>query len=295
MKAAIFMLLTSGLLVAPQPADQSSFKVNVALVVLNATVHDRQGHVIADLRQQDFEVYEDGVRQSLRLFRHDDAPVAVGLVIDHSSSMRLKLQDVVTAARLFIQSSSSEDQMFVVNFNEKVTRSLPAFSNRVDELARAISNKPAAGMTALYDAILEARQHLEAATSAKKVLLVVSDGGDNASKHNLHDVVSRLADQSNTLLYAIGIFDADDEDRNPTVLKRLAEATGGEAFFPHQTADIKGTCEHVAKEIRQQYTLGYVSSNPARPGKHHVIRVVAHAQGKKIAVRTRSGYTNGVE
>ena len=150
-------------------------------------------------------------------------------------------------------------------------------------------------MTALYDAILEARRHLDLGTSDKKVLLVVSDGGDTASRHKLAEVTAKLSEQSNTLLYAIGIFDPDDEDRNPEVLRRLAKATGGEAFFPKHLEDIKATCEHIAREIRQQYTLGSVSNRPAKPGAHHVIRVAAHAGAKKIAVRARNGYTDGIE
>lgn len=131
---------------APQPYQIS---VNVDLVVLNATVRDQKGQSASNLREQDFEVYEDGVRQSIRLFRHEDIPVTVGLIVDHSGSMRLKLPDVIAAARTFVQSSSPEDQMFVVNFNEKVTLGLPraiAFTNRADELARAISSSPATGI-----------------------------------------------------------------------------------------------------------------------------------------------------
>src|SRR4051794_4690581 len=137
----------------PQEPRPYQLSVNVDLVLLNATVRDQKGRAASDLREQDFEIYEDGVRQSLRLFRHEDIPVTVGLVIDHSGSMRSKLGSVIAAARTFVQSSSADDQMFVVNFNENVTRGLPtatAFTNRPDELARAIASTPATGKTALY-------------------------------------------------------------------------------------------------------------------------------------------------
>jgi len=275
---------------APPPYRVS---VNVDLVVLQATVRDPKGRFAPDLREQDFEVYEDGVRQSIRLFRHEDIPVSVGLVIDHSGSMRPKLGDVIEAARTFIRSSSPEDEMFVVNFNEKVTFGLPEavrFTNRPDELARAISNTPATGKTALYDAIVAAREQLQSGARDKKVLLVISDGGDNASTHQLAEVL-KMAGESNVLMYTIGIFDNDDPDRNPGVLRRLAQATGGEAFFPGEPAEVVSICENIARDIRNQYTLGYVSSNPAKPGAWHAIRVAARGTGNgKLLVRTRSGY-----
>ena len=271
--------------------------VNVDLVVLHATVRDRKGRVASDLREQDFEVYEDGVKQSIRLFRHEDIPVTVGLVVDHSGSMRRKLPDVVAAARTFVQSSSPEDQMFVVNFNEKVTLGLPdaiRLTNRPDELARAISGTPAAGMTALYDAVAEARKRLQAGSRDKKALIVISDGGDNASVHSLAEVL-KMAGQSSTLVYTIGIFDAEDPDRNPAVLRRLAGATGGEAFFPGQLNEVVAICERIARDIRKQYTLGYVSSNASQPGAYRAIRVDARVGKSKLLVRTRSGYIAGSE
>jgi Ca-activated chloride channel homolog len=273
--------------------------VNVHLVVLSATVRDREGRFATDLRERDFEVYEDGIRQSIRLFRHEDIPVTVGLVVDHSGSMRRKLADVIAAARTFVQSSSPEDEMFVVNFNEHVTLGLPGairLSNRPDELARAISNTPATGQTALYDAVFVARERLQAGSRDKKVLIVISDGGDNASSHSLVEVLS-MARQSNILVYTIGIFDEQDPDRNPGVLKRLAQATGGEAFFPGQLSEVVAICERIAQDIRHQYTLGYVSSNAAaQPGAYRAIRVAARPAGKaKLVVRTRSGYIAGGE
>jgi len=170
----------------------------------------------SDLREQDFEVYEDGVRQPIRVFRHEDIPVTVGLVVDHSGSMRRKLTDVIAAARTFARSSNQEDQMFVVNFNEHVSLMGPPgrFTNRSEELELAISSSPTIGMTALYDAVVKARERLQAGTRDKKVLIVISDGGDNASAHSLADVL-KGAEQSSALVYTIGIFDEADPDRNP--------------------------------------------------------------------------------
>jgi Ca-activated chloride channel family protein len=281
-----------------QASEPHLISVNVNLVVLNATVRDRKGRPASDLGEQDFEVYEDGVRQPLRLFLHEDIPVTVGLVIDHSGSMRPKLADVIAAAQTFIEASSPQDEMFVVNFNETVSLGLPdaiRFTNRPDELARAISNAPVTGQTALYDAVLLAQVRLQTGSRDKKVLIVISDGGDNRSKHGLEEVV-KMAGQSSALIYTIGIFDDGDADRNPAVLRRLAGATGGEAFFPGELNEVVPICERIARDIRNQYTLGYVPGNTAQPGAFRAIRVIARTAGKsKLVVRTRSGYFAGSE
>ena len=267
--------------------------VNVDLVVLQATVRDGKGRFSSDLRERDFEIYEDGVRQSIRLFRHEDAPVTVGLVVDHSGSMRRKLADVIAAARTFVHSSNPDDEMFVVNFNERVSLGLAAthhFTNQLGELESAILQTPATGRTALYDAIAKALDELRGAGCEKKVLIVISDGGDNASKRKLADVL-RMADQSGAMLYTIGIFDDEDPDRNPGVLHRLASATGGEAYIPENFAELPAVCERIARDIRHQYTIGYVSTNPAKAGAYHNIRVAAKAPGAgRLSVRARDGY-----
>ena len=278
------------------PAYQIS--VNVDLVVLNAIVRDGKGRFASDLREQDFEVYENGLRQTIRLFRHEDIPVTVGLVVDHSGSMRPKIADVIAAARTFVQSSSPDDQMFVVNFNEKVTLGLPdnlPFSNRPEDLGSAIANTPTRGMTALYDAVFEARNRLQTGGPEKKVLVVISDGGDNASAHTLADVL-KMAGRSTTLVYTIGIFDESDPDRNPDVLRRLAGVTGGEAFFPSEYSEVVAICQRIARDIRHQYTIGYHSTSAALPGAYLSIHVAAGAPGHgKLSVRARSGYIAGGE
>jgi len=288
---------------APAPAEAQGphpyqISVNVDFVVLNATVRDGKGRFAADLSEQDFQVYEDGARQTIRLFRHEDIPVTVGLVVDHSGSMRPKLADVIAAARTFVQSSSPDDQMFVVNFNEKVALGLPdnlPFSNRPEDLGSAIANAPTTGRTALYDAVFEARKHLQTGSREKKVLIVISDGGDNASRHSQAEVL-KMAEQSTTLVYTIGIFDESDPDRNPDVLRRLAGVTGGEAFFPSEYGEVVAICERIARDIRNQYTIGYLSTSAARPGAFLSIRVAAGAAGHgKLSVRARSGYRAGGE
>ncbi len=276
------------------PASQSfRISVNLDLVVLQAAVRGRNGRFVSDLREQDFEVNEDGRRQSIRLFRHEDVPVTVGLVIDHSGSMGRKLADVAVAARTFVRASNPEDELFVVNFNEKVTLGLPGLRGLTDDadaLERAISSRPATGQTALYDAVSRALEQLQSGGPEKKVLIVVSDGGDNASVLGLSEVLRKAALSSATV-YTIGIFDEEDPDRNPNVLRRLARATGGESFFPEQLNEVVAICERIARDIRNQYTIGFVSSNQAPPGTVRVIRVAARGEGKSsLSVRTRSSY-----
>jgi Ca-activated chloride channel family protein len=278
------------------PADPLRISVNVDLVVLQATVRDRGGHLVSDLSRQNFEVYEDRVRQSIRLFQYEDVPVTVGLVIDHSGSMRPKIPDVIAAARTFVRASNPEDRMFVVNFNEKVTLGLPvgtSFTDRADELERAIGNTPAVGQTALYDAVVEGLGKLQSGGPEKKVLIVISDGGDNASAFHLPEILKRV-EQSSAVVYTVGIFDEEDPDRNPGVLTRLARSTGGEAFFPARTDEVVAICERIARDIRNQYTIGYLSNSTAPPGATRTIRMVARAAGKgELSVRTRSGYMAG--
>ena len=275
--------------------DNLSFSVEVDLVVLQANVRDRAGHSVAGLGEHDFEVYQDGALQPIRLFRHEDTPVTIGLVVDHSGSMREKLGEVTTAARTFVRASNPEDQMFVVNFNEDVSLGLPSgtrFSNSPDELGTAIGRAPALGKTALYDAVIEALQGLQKGERDKKALIVISDGGDNAS-HSSLDQVLKMAEESSAVIYTIGVFSEDDPDRNPKVLSRLAHETGGEAFFPSEPSETVEICKRIARDVREQYTIGYSSMN-GKPGSYHSIRVTARSKEHgKLSVRARAGYISG--
>jgi VWFA-related protein len=281
-----------------QDSDPESFRisVDVSLVVLHATVTDRQGGLVTDLSEPDFEVHEDGVPQRIRLFKNEDVPVTVGLVVDHSTTMQPKLAEVTAAARTFVRCSNRDDEMFVVNFNEVVTLEMPGgipFTNRPAALESAIESRPTMGQTALYDAVAKALEVVQSGNRDKKVLIVVSDGGDNASTHSLGRVM-KLAGLSSAVIYTIGLFDVKDPDRNPGVLRRLARATGGDVFLPEQPGEVVSICERIAHDIRHQYTIGYVPTNPSRDGAYHAIRVLARAKGRDgLSVRTRTGYIAG--
>jgi VWFA-related protein len=294
--ATALLLLFGNLLLWNRPANaqqEFNISVDVNLVVLHATVHDRRSHDVLNLRQRDFKLYEDGVAQNIRFFRREDTPVTVGLIVDHSGSMRAKLNEVTAAARVFAQSSNPMDQIFVLNFNEKVFPGMPGaqrFTDRPEVLEAAITGVPAEGQTALYDAIAAGLKELKLGDWDKKVLVVISDGGDNASNSTLGEI-TRLAEESSALIYAIGMYEDNDPDAMPVVLKRLAEATGGEAFFPKEFSEVGGICAHIAEDIRNQYMIGYVSTNQKADGAPRAVRLLAEAPGQgKLRVRTRSGY-----
>ena len=217
-------------------------------------------------------------------------------MFNHSTTMRPKLADVTAAARTFARCSNRDDEMFVVNFNEIATLEMPggiAFTNSPAVLVTAISSRPTMGQTALYDAIAKALEVLQSGSRDKKVLIVVSDGGDNVSVHKLSQVM-KLAGRSSAVIYTVGLFDASDPDRNPGVLQRLARTTGGEVYLPGQTGEVVAICERIARDIRHQYTIGYVPINPSRDGSYRAIRVLARAKGRDgLQVRTRTGYIAG--
>jgi Ca-activated chloride channel family protein len=278
---------------APALPAQADFQVDVNLVVLHVTVTDHAGRFIRDVPRSAFHVYEDGVPQQITLFKQEDAPVAVGLVVDNSGSMRRKLPDVVAAAASFARSSNPQDQMFVVNFNERVSLGLPpgeAFVSDPDELKAALLRIQADGRTALYDALAKGLEHIRASPIQKKVLIVLSDGGDNASRHTFPQIL-RLLQESNVIVYTVGLYDEYDEDRNPGVLRRLAKVSGGQAFFPKEIPATTSVLQAISSDIRNQYTIGYVPTTAKAAGTFHTVQVkvtAPHSNG--WTVRTRTGY-----
>jgi VWFA-related protein len=296
-----------GLILAPfvsgaqesQPRQSSSdsgytLKLNANMVILSATVLDRHNALVSGLGKDDFQIFEDGVLQQTEHFSHEDIPVTVGILVDNSGSMAPKRGDVIAAALAFARSSNPQDQMFVVNFNDSVSFGLPAdtpFTDRPEQLQLALSEIRAIGQTSLYDGIAAALDRLKQGSRDKKVLIVISDGGDNASKHTLAQVIG-MAKQSTAIIYAIGIFDEQDGDQNPGVLRRFAKDTGGEAFFPESSRDIASICEGIARDIRNQYTLTYVPTIVSQDGRYRAIEVRASARGHgRLSVRTRAGYS----
>ncbi len=272
---------------------QFTISVDVDLVVFNVTVLDGDGKPITGLTQKDFRVFEDGREEKIKIFQPEDTPATVGLLIDNSGSMTTKRNDVVGAALAFIGASHPQDEMFVVNFNRRAWLGLPPahrFTTDRSELRATLMETRAEGTTALYDAIKLALDHLKDGSKQRKALVVLSDGGDNASVAKVDEVL-HLAQQSSATIYCIGIYDPFQKDRNPSVLKKIARVTGGEAFFPNSLASLHAIWPKIANAIRGQYTIGYVSTNPSRDGGYRKVKITAAGKrGKLLDLRTRPGY-----
>ena len=272
------------------------FKARVEEVVLHATVLDEHGRMVTSLDKTDFQVYEDGVPQNITSFRREDVPVALGIVIDNSGSMRDKRPAVNQAAINLVRASNPQDQVFVVNFNDEYYLDQD-FTSQVPKLREALDKIEARGGTALYDAVVASADHLKKnARLDKKVLLVVTDGEDNASRESLEQAVRRLQEENGPTVYTIGLLGTERQRRARRALTALAEQTGGVAFFPKDLSEVDSITQEVAHDIRNQYTIGYRPKRPQNLGGYRSIKVEAHARGyKKLSVRTRTGYYAGQE
>jgi len=279
---------------AAQDPPRKIFSSTSEVVMVHVSVRDRKSRLVPGLPRDAFSVFENGQPQAVTYFENEDRPVTVGLVVDSSGSMQRKRDDVIAAGLAFAKSSHSQDEMFTVNFNEEVWKGLPPsipFTTDFEELRRALLRSGARGQTALFDAIKTALNHLERGHKEKKVLVVVSDGGDNASK-TTYDQVLDTALRMDAIIYTIGVYDEYAKEAKPELLKKLAESTGGASFFPQDPSEATEILERVAAEIRSGYTLGY--SPAATAGGFRTIRVAVHApDGRKLNVRARSGYVAG--
>jgi len=262
------------------------------LVVLPVIVTDKQGRYISDLTTGQFTVFDNGRRVPIELFTNEDTPVTVGLVIDASGSMRPKIGEVMAATMAFARASNPQDELFAVQFSDDVVETVAdrpfLLASDFGALESAVSSIRPDGRTSLYDGIMVALDHLALGSRPRKALIVISDGGDNASEATLDRVLKRARD-SNAAIYTVGIYDDDDMDKNPRVLKSLAETTGAERFLPRSPGDLLRACSHIAREIRSGYTIGYVP--PDRDGAYHRVRVeVEPAPPQRLNIRTRPGY-----
>jgi Ca-activated chloride channel homolog len=287
--------LSGSALAGSQSQDKSSpyiISQEVNLVALPVVVRDRRGRFVSGLEASNFQVREDGRPQTITLFRKEDIPVTTGLVVDHSSSMAARQLEVIEGAQAFVQASNAQDREFVINFGETVSFGLPAnvaFTSDANILRDALSTPYATGRTALYDAVLVAIKHLQEDDREKKVLILISDGGDSASRHSFADV-RRMAQSTGVVIYAIGLLDEHNADQNPKILEKLAAMTGGEAYIPNSFVEVINVCRVIATDIRHQYTVGYNPPDSARPG-YRKIHISASAPGhEKLVARTRAGY-----
>lgn len=293
--AALAVLTTLAWAAPAAGQERPTFRASADLVVLHVTVRDSRGAYVGGLAREHFTVFEDSRRQEVGFFVSDDAPATVGLVVDSSASMHATRPLVLAAADAFARASHPEDELFALSFNERVRSALPAdapFTRDAGALVEALDRAVVArGRTALYDAILEGLAYVERGRHDRKVLVVVSDGDDNASRATLEEVILQTQ-ASNAVIYSVALVDpAERSSRHPRTLRRLAGESGGELFAPRRVDEIGEALARIARDIRHTYTLGYVSSNDARDGSYRRVEVrVASPDGRRLLVRTRAGY-----
>jgi VWFA-related protein len=278
-----------------QEKDGARIKVNVNLVVLHTSVLDDRNHFVDGLKPENFRVFEDRVEQKLSVFKREDIPVSLGLIIDNSGSMHDKRPRVNAAAITFVQTSNPQDEVFVVNFNDDFYLDLDKdFTSSIPEMKEALERIDSRGSTALYDALIGSLDHLKKGKKDKKVLLVITDGEDTASRNSLEKTLREIH-SSEAVIYTIGLLSQESKRKAKharKALQEIATASGGMAFFPEGVEDVETICTQVAHDIRNQYTLAYYPTNTKRDGSFRTVQVeVIPPRGRgKLVARTRNGY-----
>jgi Ca-activated chloride channel homolog len=271
---------------------QFVFRKKVEEVVLHAVVVDDQNDLIANLDKSAFRVFEDSKPQEITSFYQEHVPVALGILIDNSGSMRPKRPAVNDAALNLVRSSSPQDEVFVVNFGEQYYLDQD-FTNDVAKLQTALEKIETRGSTALYDAIVASAAHMkQGAELQKRVLLVVTDGADNASQESLEEAVEQLQQKDGPVVYVIALLGANrNSGAAARSLQSLSQSTGGAAFFPADPSQVDSITRSIASAIRSQYVIGYKSSSTATGHVYHTVRVDASDPNHRgLRVRTRTGY-----
>jgi VWFA-related protein len=267
------------------------FRADSNYVVLHTTVADKSGKLVTDLPQKAFKVYENNVEQQLKVFRREDIPVSLGLVIDNSGSMKLKRQKVEAAALQLVKASNPQDQAFIVNFNDEAYLDC-AFTSSIPKLEEGLARIDSRGGTAMRDAIAMSIDYMkDNAKLDKKIVFVVTDGDDNMSSIALEQLVQK-AQQSEVLIYTIGLLDEEDRrsaKRAERAIDTITEASGGAAYYPKELAEVGELALRVAHEVRNQFTLAYTPANQALDGSFRQIRVTVQGPNRPTA-RTRTGY-----
>ena len=309
--ACLLAILSAGsLATAQQPAPGAAspqtgvenpedfrLRVETDLVVLHATVTDRSSRPIADLKQEHFRVFEDNVEQKIKVFKREDIPVSVGILVDNSGSMRDKRRGVNAAALKFVRSSNPKDEVFLVNFNDESYLDTD-FTDSVALLEEALERIDSRGGTAFYDAVHLGLRHLtEKASWDKKILLLITDGEDNASRISLEELV-RAVQRSDVMIYTVGLLSGESSRsmrRAKRALENIAKASGGSTFFPESLDEVSVVANDIANDIRNQYVLAYTPTNTVLDGKFRKVevRLSAPRGHGRLAVRTRSGYYAG--
>ncbi len=269
------------------------FRTESDLVVLHVNVFDGRSDAVPNLPQNVFEVLEDGKPQTITFFNNVDVPVAVGLIVDNSGSMITRRDMVLAGTHAFAESSHDEDELFAVVFNENVRFPLPAtvlFTRNRPQIQASLSRYPSGGQTALHDAVIAGLEHLQEASHQKRVLVVLSDGEDNASQHSDDDMLER-ARRSDALIYVVSTADLGTSVGNPRLLKKLAQISGGVAYTPESEREVVAAFREIAGNIRRGYSIGYSPTNTVHDGRYRRLKVSVRAPGRRnLTVIARDGY-----
>ena len=280
---------------APAAAQSTTFSSSADLVVLHAMVSRGNGAPVTGLPQEVFRVSEDDMPQEIRFFLESDAPVSIGLLIDSSGSMSEMRSSVIDAAAAFLGARQAHDEFFAMAFSDEVRPVLPAGTPFTSDasLVRAHLGRHirARGRTAFYDGVVAGLDHLARGSTHRKVLVVIGDGGDNASRATFDDVLSK-ARASDTVIYAVILSDrANPSEGDPGTLRRLAQATGGLTIAPRHARSLAQGLQRINEDLRSGYTLAYAPRTVTKDGRLRRTRVTVRVPGgPSLTVRSRPGY-----
>ena len=302
--SSLFTLLLAGQTAPSDAGGGFTLSIGAHLVEIPVSVMGpREGVAVDSLPQSSFQVFEDNVRQEITLFKHEDIPLSIGLVIDNSSSMRNKRQRVNLAALSFVAASNPDDETFVVNFQTEVLL-VQQFTRSMANLVDALSDPNTGPGTALFDAIYLSIDHVKTGSRDKKALLVITDGEDMDSEFGINPLLNHIKESKDVVtIYTIGLLEENDDrgglfSKSPSKkakedLSKIAEQSGGEAYFPKSLDEVADICKRIARDLRNQYTLGYSPKNTKNDGGYRAIRVnvVPPAGTSKLTVRAKPGYT----
>lgn len=285
----VVVLLT---VAAPLTAQESNFtlNINVDLVELHVSVFDDDDRPVSGLKKDQFVIKEDQIEQRIELFRQEDQPVSLGLVLDNSRSVEPRKERLDAAALAFVRHSNPDDETFIVTFDEEA-RLAQAFTQDQSALERTLRDTKPFGQTALYDAVLQAVGQMETTRHTKRAILVITDGVDNASRASLDEVL-RTVRHAPVAIYTIGLLSQYGGEKAESDLRAIAQAGGGRAYFPQTVQDVRTITEKIARDLREQYTIGYIPNNAVRDGRWRSVRVeVQQPLGtKRLFVNYRHGY-----
>jgi VWFA-related protein len=291
-RALLLIYVFSNAVLFAQEDNNFKLNVNVDLTELHVSVTDEKDHPIGNLQRDNFRVFEDQAEQRVSVFKHEDIPVSLGLVIDNSRSMEPRKQRLDAAALAFVRKSNAEDETFIVHFDD-TARLDRDFTNSLPLLEETLASVKPFGQTAIYDALILALDHMKQAKEMKKAILLLTDGVDNSSKHTLSEALDH-AKRSQVAVYTVGLLSESGGQKAEDSLVRIAEASGGRAFFPLTVDEARVDMERVARDLREQYTLGYIPSNPSRAGEWRSVRVeISPPPGLPRTIKLNANYRHG--